>query len=75
MQRLIEDLPDEDKVTLADKKQIDAAKAAYDALPDKTGIDATKLEQAVEALKKLEQGGSGEDTGYSESLNKALANI
>ena len=75
VQRLIDDLPDEDKVTLADKKQIDAAKAAYDALPDKTGIDATKLEQAVEALKKLEQGGSGEDTGYSEYLKKALANI
>ena len=75
VQLLIDDLPDEDKVTLADKKQIDAAKAAYDALPDKTGIDATKLEQAVEALKKLEQGGSGEDTGYSEYLNKALANI
>lgn len=75
VQWLIDDLPDEDKVTLADKKQIDAAKAAYDALPDKTGIDATKLEQAVEALKKLEQGGSGEDTGYSEYLNKALANI
>ena len=75
VQWLIDDLPDEDKVTLADKKQINAAKAAYDALPDKTGIDATKLEQAVEALKKLEQGGSGEDTGYNEYLNKALANI
>ena len=75
VQLLIDDLPDEDKVTLADKKQINAAKAAYDALPDKTGIDATKLEQAVEALKKLEQGGSGEDTGYNEYLNKALANI
>lgn len=75
VRQLIDDLPDEDKVTLADKKQINAAKAAYDALPDKTGIDATKLEQAVEALKKLEQGGSGEDTGYSEYLNKALANI
>lgn len=75
VRQLIDDLPDEDKVTLSDKKQINAAKAAYDALPDKTGIDATKLEQAVEALKKLEQGGSGEDTGYSEYLNKALANI
>ena len=75
VQLLIDDLPDEDKVTLADKKQINAAKAAYDALPDKTGIDATKLEQAVEALKKLEQGGSGEDTSYSEYLKKALANI
>ena len=75
VQWLIDELPPEDKVTLADKKQINAAKAAYDALPDKTGIDATKLEQAVEALKKLEQGGSGEDTGYSEYLNKALANI
>lgn len=75
VRQLIDDLPDEDKVTLADKKQINAAKAAYDALPDKTGIDATKLEQAVEALKKLEQGGSGEDTGYSEYLKKALANI
>ena len=75
VRQLIDDLPDEDKVTLADKKQINAAKAAYDALPDRTGIDATKLEQAVEALKKLEQGGSGEDTGYSEYLNKALANI
>lgn len=76
VQQLIDDLPpEESKVTLADKKQINAAKAAYDALPDKTGIDATKLEQAVEALKKLEQGGSGEDTGYNEYLNKALANI
>ena len=75
VQWLIDELPPEDKVTLADKKQINGAKAAYDALPDKTGIDATKLEQAVEALKKLEQGGSGEDTGYSEYLNKALANI
>lgn len=75
VQQLIDELPPEDKVTLADKKQINAAKAAYDALPDKTGVDATKLEQAVEALKKLEQGGSGEDTGYSEYLNKALANI
>lgn len=75
VQWLIDELPGEDKVTLADKKQINAAKAAYDALPDKTGIDATKLEQAVEALKKLEQGGSGEDTGYNEYLNKALANI
>ena len=75
VQWLIDELPPEDKVTLADKKQINAAKAAYDALPDKTGIDATKLEQAVEALKKLEQGGSGEDTGYNEYLNKALANI
>ena len=32
VQWLIDKLPDEDKVTLADKKQIDAAKAAYDAL-------------------------------------------
>ena len=75
VQQLIEDLPDESAVTLADKKQINAAKAAYDALPDKTGVDATKLEKAVEALKKLEQGGSGEDTSYSEYLKKALANI
>ena len=75
VQELIDALPKESSVTLADKKQINAAKAAYDALPDKTGVDATKLEKAVEALKKLEQGGSGEDTGYSEYLNKALANI
>ena len=75
VQLLIDDLPDEDKVTLADKKQIDAAKAAYDALPDQTGVDATRLGKAIAALKKLEQGGSGEDTGYSEYLNKALANI
>ena len=75
VQQLIDDLPEESKVTLADKKQINAAKAAYDALPDKTGVDATKLEKAVEALKKLEQGGSGEDTSYSEYLKKALANI
>lgn len=75
VQWLIDDLPDEDKVTLADKKQIDAAKAAYDALPDQTGVDATRLGKAIAALKKLEQGGSGEDTGYSEYLKKALANI
>ena len=75
VQLLIDDLPDEDKVTLADKKQIDAAKAAYDALPDQTGVDATRLGKAIAALKKLEQGGSGEDTGYNEYLNKALANI
>ena len=75
VQLLIDDLPDEDRVTLADKKQIDAAKAAYDALPDQTGVDATRLDKAIAALKKLEQGGSGEDTGYSEYLKKALANI
>ncbi len=75
VQQLIDDLPDESTVTLADKKQIYAAKAAYDALPDKTGVDATKLDKAIAALKKLEQGGSGEDTGYSEYLKKALANI
>ena len=75
VQWLIDELPDEDKVTLADKKQIDAAKAAYDALPDKNGVDATKLTKALAALEKLEQGGSGEDTGYSEYLKKALANI
>lgn len=75
VQWLIDELPDEDKVTLADKKQIDAAKAAYDALPDQTGVDATRLGKAIAALKKLEQGGSGEDTGYSEYLKKALANI
>ena len=75
VQLLIDDLPDEDKVTLADKKQIDAAKAAYDALPDQTGVDATRLDKAIAALKKLEQGGSGEDTGYKEYLKKALANI
>lgn len=75
VQLLIDDLPDEDKVTLADKKQIYAAKAAYDALPDQTGVDATRLGKAIAALKKLEQGGSGEDTGYSEYLKKALANI
>lgn len=75
VQLLIDDLPDEDKVTLADKKQINAAKAAYDALPDQTGVDATRLGKAIAALKKLEQGGSGEDTGYSEYLKKALANI
>ena len=75
VQWLIDELPDEDKVTLADKKQIDAAKAAYDALPDQTAVDATRLGKAIAALKKLEQGGSGEDTGYSEYLKKALANI
>ena len=75
VQWLIDELPDEDKATLADKKQIDAAKAAYDALPDKNGVDATKLTKALAALEKLEQGGSGEDTGYSEYLKKALANI
>ena len=65
VQLLIDDLPDEDKVTLADKKQIDAAKAAYDALPDQTGVDATRLDKAIAALKKLEQGGSGcGETGY-----------
>ena len=55
--------------------QINAAKAAYDALPDKNGVDATKLTKALAALEKLEQGGSGEDTSYSEYLKKALANI
>lgn len=75
VQQLIDELPEESAVTLSDKKRINAAKAAYDALPDKTGVDATKLEKAVEALKKLEQGGSGEDTSYSEYLKKALANI
>lgn len=73
--QLIDKLPDESAVTLADKKQINAAKAAYDALPDKNGVDATKLTKAIAALKKLEQGGAGEDTGYSEYLKKALANI
>ena len=73
--QLIDNLPDESAVTLADKKQINAAKAAYDALPDKNGVDATKLTKAIAALKKLEQGGAGEDTGYSEFLKKALANI
>jgi len=73
--QLIDNLPDESAVTLADKKQINAAKAAYDALPDKNGVDATKLTKAIAALKKLEQGGAGEDTGYSEYLKKALANI
>ena len=73
--QLIDNLPDESAVTLADKKQINAAKAAYDALPDKNGVDATKLTKALAALEKLEQGGSGEDTGYSEYLKKALANI
>lgn len=73
--QLIDNLPDESAVTLADKKQINAAKAAYDALPDKSGVDATKLTKALAALEKLEQGGSGEDTGYSEYLKKALANI
>lgn len=75
VQWLIDELPGEDKVTLADKKQIDTAKAAYDALPDKNGVDATKLTKALAALEKLEQGGSGEDTSYSEHLKKALANI
>ena len=75
VQQLIDDLPDESAVTLADKKQINAAKAAYDALPDKTGVDATKLTKALEALAKLEQGNPGEDTSYSEYLKKALANI
>ena len=73
--QLIDNLPDESAVTIADKKQINAAKAAYDALPDKNGVDATKLTKALAALEKLEQGGSGEDTGYSEYLKKALANI
>ena len=73
--QLIDNLPDESAVTLADKKQINAAKAAYDALPDKNGVDATKLTKALAALEKLEQGGSGEDTSYSEYLKKALANI
>lgn len=73
--QLIDNLPEESAVTLADKKQINAAKTAYDALPDKTGVDATKLTKALAALEKLEQGGSGEDTGYSEYLKKALANI
>lgn len=73
--QLIDNLPDESAVTLADKKQINAAKAAYDALPDKNGVDATKLTKALAALEKLEQGGSGEDTGYKEYLKKALANI
>ena len=75
VQQLIDELPEESSVTLADKKQINAAKAAYDALPDKTGVDATKLTKALEALAKLEQGKPGEDTSYSEYLNKALANI
>lgn len=51
VQQLIDELPEESAVTLSDKKRINAAKAAYDALPDKTGVDATKLEKAVEALK------------------------
>ena len=75
VQQLIDNLPSESSVTLADKKQIYAAKAAYDALTDKTGVDTDKLDKALAALKKLEQGGSGEDTGYSEYLKKALANI
>lgn len=75
VQQLIDELPSESSVTLADKKQIYAAKAAYDALTDKTGVDTDKLDKALAALKKLEQGGSGEDTGYSEYLKKALANI
>ena len=75
VQQLIDNLPSESSVTLADKKQIYAAKAAYDALTDKTGVDTDKLDKALAALKKLEQGGSGEDTGYSEYLKKALSNI
>ena len=75
VQQLIDNLSSESSVTLADKKQIYAAKAAYDALTDKTGVDTDKLDKALAALKKLEQGGSGEDTGYSEYLKKALANI
>lgn len=49
--QLIDNLPDESAVTLADKKQINAAKAAYDALPDKNGVDATKLTKRLPHLK------------------------
>ena len=75
VQNLIDALPDKASVKLTDKKQIKAAEAAYNAFSDKSSINATKLTEALAALKKLEQGGSGEDTGYSEYLNKALANI
>ena len=75
VQNLIDELPDKASVKLTDKKQIKAAEAAYNAFSDKSSINATKLTEALAALKKLEQGGSGEDTGYSEYLNKALANI
>ena len=75
VQNLIDALPDKASVKLTDKKQIKAAEAAYNAFSDKSSINATKLTEALAALKKLEQGGSGEDTGYSEYLKKALANI
>ena len=75
VQQLIDELPEESAVTLADKKQIYAAKAAYDALRDQNGIRTEQLEKALAALEKLEQGNPGEDTGYSEYLKKALANI
>lgn len=75
VQNLIDALPDKASVKLTDKKQIKAAEAAYNAFSDKSSINATKLTEALAALAKLEQGGSGEDTGYKEYLKKALANI
>lgn len=51
VQWLIDDLPDEDKVTLADKKQINAAKAAYDALPTKPALTQRSWNRRLRHLK------------------------
>lgn len=47
---LIEALPAEDEVTIADEPQITKAREAYDALTDTTGVDVAKLVEAEEEL-------------------------
>lgn len=56
VQELIDGLPDKDAVSLADRKQIEAARAAYEALTPEQKAEIqnlNKLIDAEEALKKL----------------------
>lgn len=51
---LIEALPVEDEVEIADKADIEDAREAYDALKNKDGIDIDKLIKAEEELERQE---------------------
>lgn len=75
VEALINALPD--KVTEADRAQVKEAEAAYNALTkeQKNKVGSVTYQKLLDALKNLEQGNPGEDTGYSEYLKKALANI
>ena len=75
VEALIDALPD--KVTEADRAQVKEAEAAYNALTkeQKNKVGSVTYQKLLDALKKLEQSNPGEDTGYSEYLKKALANI